>query len=173
MQTSNSKVLGVIFDTSLRHVKGKRVIDHFKTSLIDYIRSEFVDDDIFYLFHPQIIETMTLRGEQVSAISNYETDGWKFRLNYALEQTLYVLDAEHEDFKKYLILFTDRFDAKPIERLSKIKERQMIDCELLVFTIGDSDPHKMSLCEVGLIDVKDVEKIKDQLMENLKYGHNP
>lgn len=158
-------------DLSLRHVEGRRVLDHVKTGLIDYIRATFDDDDAFYLYHPDIIETMHKIGEHVGAVSNFETDGWKFHLNYALEQTLYVVDAEG-DFEKMLVLFTDRFNSTPLVRLAKIKERHEIDCEVYVFCIGEGDPHIMSLNEINFVSVKDVKNLSSDLKENLKYGHS-
>lgn len=164
-ETWNSKVLGVVIDTSLRHIDGKRFLDHIKENLIQYLRDVFDEDDVFYLFHPEILETTDHRGEAVAAVSNFETDGWTFRLNYALQQTLYVLDAE--DGKRNLLIFTDRFNAVPIERLALIKQREEIDCEICVFCLGDCDPHKMSLCEVNLVKIDDVTKISEQMKEFL------
>jgi len=158
-------------DVSLRHAAdGRRVLDHAKQGLIEYLRDTFDDDDIFYLFHPEIVETMTRIGQQVGAVSNFETDGWKFNINYALQQTLYVLDAENEGFQKYLVLITDRFDPGPIHRLAKIQEREMIDCKLVVLSIGDAPIHEIDPSEAYVIQIRDVASIADQIKECLKYG---
>ena len=167
-ETWNSKVLGVVIDTSLRHIDGKRFLDHIKENLIQYLRDDFDDDDVFYLFHPEIVEAMDRKGEAVASVSNFETDGWSFRLNYALQQTLYVLEAE--EGQRRLVLFTDRFNSIPIERLALLKEREEIDCEIFVFCVGDCDHHKMSLCDVNLVRIDDATKISDKMKEFLKYG---
>lgn len=171
-QTWNSKVLGVVLDVSLRHFDGRRILDYFKDGLIDYIRSVFDEDDVFYLYHPEIIEPTYKVGEHISAISNFETDGWKFRLNYALEQTFYVLNAEDQSFEKYLVLFTDRFDSQPLERLAKIKEREGDNCEIFVFSFGHGNSHAMSLNGINFVLINDLKNLSETIKDVLKYSHS-
>lgn len=102
--------------------------------------------DGFYLYHPEVTESVISHGEAVGAISNYETDGWQFNLSYALLQTLYVLDADSLTNRKYLVLVTDRLtDVKPLVELLRTNERDDIRCEVYVILIGDR-------CRFTLVD---------------------
>jgi len=161
IRTWDSRVLGAVFDLTLRHAPdGVRILDHVKQALIKYVRDVFEDDDVFYLYHPDIIESMTKVGQEVSSIANYESDGWEFDLNFALTQTLYVLDAEHFDFQKKLFLFTDRFNPRPIQKVVKLRDKDMIDCDVVVFSICQTDH---SLEGVTIIPVKDVLTLSDHI----------
>lgn len=107
--------------------------------MISVVRDLLVDgEDSFYLYHPNLIESVILHGDQISAIGNYDTDGWKFNLNFAFRQTLYVLMAEDLSLPKYLFYVTDRVtDAAPIEKALQINEKEMIDCQFVLIGVGD------------------------------------
>lgn len=136
--TSDTEVLGVVFDVSLRQEDdGRRVIDNVKSGLSDFVRRNLEDDDIMYLYHPDIIDTVNRVGAQVAMISNYSTDGWKFDLNLALRQTLFVIASEPHDTKT-LLLITDRLaDPKVLYKLASINEKDMLDCRLVCLDIGN------------------------------------
>lgn len=133
-----SKLLGVVFDISLRHSGSHRVIDQVKKSLIQFV-STFDEEDGFYLFHPELSEPFYNRGEHICMIANYETDGFKFDLGYALKQTLYVVGAQDPDMKKSLCLITDRLTAKDtfqINHLATLNEKDDLGCQIIVIGIG-------------------------------------
>lgn len=125
---------------SLRHENdGRRLIDNLKKSLINLVKEHVVDDlDSFYLYHPELVDTMSLHGDQFCAIGNYQTDGWPFNLSMALKQTLYVLAAEGHHVTKYLIYVTDRNDnAHPLEKALHLNRKDMIEAHLILIGIGD------------------------------------
>jgi hypothetical protein len=134
------RATGVIFDLTLQHdSKGIRYIDKVKKSLANFLRTNYDEGEVFYLFHPDIIDVSTHKGEQIASISNYETDGFRFDLSFALKQTLYVIAAE-VDFIKRIWLFTNRVSTKEIPLLKKINNmnsRMDLNCELTIFVIGN------------------------------------
>lgn len=133
------KSVGLIFDVSVRHCKnGKRIIDVVKKQIIEVIRKYFDDgEDDLYLYHPEIVESVALHGEQVCSVGNYDTDGWKFNMSWAFRQTLYVLMSEDLTHRKYLFFITDRFDEPHnIEKAFQINEKEMIDCNFVFIGIG-------------------------------------
>lgn len=134
---NEGKAVGLIFDVSIRHCKnGRRNIDVLKKKMIEVIRTFLVDgEDSFYLYHPAIYETVTSHGDQVGAIGNYNTDGWRFNMQNAFKQSLYVLMAEPITYQKYVIFITDRIqDYTSIEKAIHIDEKEMIDSHF--FLIG-------------------------------------
>lgn len=133
-----NKAVGVVLDVSLRHIDGTRLIDEVKDQLCKFVSSFIDDDDAFYLFHPILLDSVYSKGEIVSCLQNYETDGWSFDVAYALRQTFYVLEAESCD-SSMLILVTDRMiDPSPIEKLLVWCRKMGIECEFVVVGTGES-----------------------------------
>lgn len=90
-----------------------------------------------YLYHPSLVDSLSLHGEQVSAIGNYDSDGWKLNLHYALRHTLYVLMAEDMTYRKYVIFVTDRLtDQRPLMKAVKISRKELLDAHFLLIGIG-------------------------------------
>lgn len=130
---------GVVLDLSLAHeVDGKRRLDNVKKQLVQFIREAVADvEDSLYLYHADLVDTMIKNGDQVSAVSNYETDGWKFNISNALKQTLYVIAAEDDDYRKILILVTDRIDnTTPLKKAMRLNEVNGYEVKFLVVGIG-------------------------------------
>jgi hypothetical protein len=133
------KAIGVVLDVSLLHEDdGRRRLDKVKDQLVKFIK-ECVDDggDYFYLYHPETVEALIKNGEEVSAVSNYETDGWQFNLNYALKQTLYVIGAEDPDCDRTILLITDRMEnVLAVKKSLMINDKDGYECSFLVVGIG-------------------------------------
>jgi hypothetical protein len=167
------KVLGVILDLSLRHEKdGRRIIDVVKRDLVNYVKNALEDgDDMFYLYHPKLDEVVYNIGDAISAIGNYETDGWQFNVNYAFKQTLYVLEAQDPSYKRIIFFITDRLtDMKVLEKAFFINDKDIINCELIVIAIGDHCNCKeieeiVSINEGKLIRIKEAKGLADQLSQ--------
>lgn len=93
--------------------------------------------DGFYLYHPDITTASYQHGSQCCSIANYETDEWKFDLDFALKQTLYVTCANPFDQNKFLILITDRLtNDKGIKKILRLNDNCRFDCKLVVIGIG-------------------------------------
>lgn len=133
------KAVGLVFDISIRHEKNGRIIDNLKKVFVKIIKNYIENDfDSFYLYHKDLIDSITLRGDQISAVGNYETDGWKFNLNNAFRQTMYVLMGEELTFKKYFFYFTDRIlSTEHIEKALKINDNHMVDVHFIFIGIGN------------------------------------
>lgn len=137
---AEGKDVGLVFDISLRHTSdGMRIIDVVKQQVIKLIQNLFTDGlDAFYLYQPNAIKTSNLHGEQVSAVGNYETDGWKFSLLNALKYAVYVIQAEEMVHRKYVILITDRItESTPIEKAMKLSKKEMLDAHFIIIGIGE------------------------------------
>jgi|LakMenE01Jun11ns_1017448.scaffolds.fasta_scaffold9912150_2 hypothetical protein len=172
------KSIGLIFDVSIRHSKnGRRIIDVLKKKMIDIARQLFVDgEDSFYLYHPEITEMVTTHGDQVCAIGNYNTDGWKFNMQNAFRQTLYVLLAEPLTSKKYLFFITDRITEKQsIEKALHINDKELIDCNFFLVGVGDHYDHQVlrsfeNLENVRVIQLKDPSQLEPNLFREKDNG---
>ena len=135
------KAVGIIFDFSVRHARnGRRIIDIVKKRMIELVRNLLIDgEDSMYLYHPDTSESLISHGDQVCALGNYDTDGWKTNLNFAFRQTLYVLLAEDQTLPKYLIFITDRLqDSKAIEKAIQIDKKESINCCFILIGIGNN-----------------------------------
>ena len=156
---SQGKILGVVLDVSLRHHKGRRILDSVKGCLIDFVRETMQAEDIFYLYHPEVIETIEDVGVIVSAIGNYETDGWLVDLRHALEQTSYVMAAEDEDYERIFLYITDRVQKNnDIKRILSFEKRDQTGCEFLFIGIGNQYN-------------RDVLSVLDEENECVTYSH--
>lgn len=116
-------------------------MDHVKKELVNFVRDGLEEDDLFYLYEPSAIELVELVGERVSLVANYEADGWKFNLNYALKQTLYVLESADWDYRKILIFVSDRFqeaDKLALMNAANLNEKESLGCDILAIGIGAS-----------------------------------
>lgn len=132
------RILGMVFDLTLRHYGNKRLVDEVKKSVNTFLKT-YDDDDGFYLYHPQLVDVLFKRGEQVSMVANYETDGYKFDLMFALKQTLYVVASEDADSHKTVCLVTDRFEkgqVSYIKKLQSLNNKDSLDCSILVIGVG-------------------------------------
>lgn len=174
MLTNKAKILGVLLDVSLQHAPdGKRVLDHVKLAIADYLRETFDHDDIFYLYHPELTECLTTVGDQAAAIHNYETDGYRIKLlQYAFLQTLYVVAAE--EGKKILLYVTDRTsDTTAIEGALEMKLNSIEDqaCQFVVVGIGDGyNKEKYESLPVTLIHLDDPKDMQHKMNEATLYG---
>lgn len=136
--TAQPKAIGVVFDLSLRHLAGRRIIDTTKKQIMEWMRDGLEElEDCFYLYHPEIIEPTRLRGESIASVGNYVTEGWLVNLRIALAQTFWVLAAQDVDAQKYLILITDRIqDVAPIKKLLLLERREKTEMQLVIVGIG-------------------------------------
>ncbi len=174
MLTNRAKVLGLLLDVSLQHAPdGRRVLDHVKTAVADYLRETFDHDDIFYLFHPEITEPAMTTGDQAAAIYNYETDGYRIKLlQYCLLQTLYVISAQ--EGQKILLYVTDRTsDTQPLESALAMKFSSTEDrvCDFVVVGIGNGyGKEKYESLHLKLIHLDDPKDMHAKLKEAALYG---
>lgn len=139
--TSKIEVIGVVLDLSCCHSSNKkRNVDNVKEALIDFFRSNMENQDVMYFYHPEITTTVNRVGAQVSAVANYDTEGWKFNLHMALKQTLFIVASEPYE-SKTLLLITDRLsDLKTIKRIAMINQKDMLDCNIVCVDIGNHLP---------------------------------
>lgn len=165
------RVLGVVFDLTLQHHEKKRLVDLVKDQLVRYVREHFDDDDLFYLYHPEVTETLYRRGEQVSAISNYETDGWKFDLEYALKQTLYVVTAEDVDYHKLICVISNR--DRNVDHLFKkalvLNQKDDCGCSFLHIAMGSASASKLEDSRFTSVYLDDPDLIMSVIKET-EYG---
>lgn len=134
------KSFGVVLDLSLAHeADGRRRLDHIKEQLIGFIKSSVDDvEDSMYFYHPNLTDLMYKNGDEVSAVSNYETDGWVFNISNALKQAIYVLGMEDEDFSKVIVLITDRIDSDfALKKAVKINETTNCGCKFVIIGVGN------------------------------------
>jgi len=165
--TSDIEVIGVVFDLSLRYgSNGKQNLDNAKKGLIEFFRKNLEDDDVMYLYHPDVVDTVNRVGAQVAAVSNYKTDGWKFDLGLALRQTLFILAAEPYE-EKILLLVTDRLsNVAVLKKISALNEKDNLGCRLVCVDIGSNLP---DVSFVNITHVADSSDLLD-LFKEIIYG---
>lgn len=132
-----SKNIALVLHLSTRDHEGKRIVDDVRKSLVRFMRTTESEDG-FYLYHPQLLDSVYNSGEKTAVLGNYETDGFKFDLGFALKQSLYV--AARGDEEKVLILVTDSFLASDLMSLKKVmvlNRKEALDCKVLVVGVGE------------------------------------
>ena len=168
-RTNEGRILGVVLDVSIRPgPTGTRIIDTVKKQLIDFLRETMDGEDLFYLYHRDIIEpTMTI-GSMVGNVGNYETEGWKMDLTNALLQTYFVVAIEDEDYEKAILLVTDRLsDSQSMEKIFKLEDKDEIGCKYLLVGIGDhcqSFNDYKNRSDVTCLHVDDPKDLKNALL---------
>lgn len=156
---SQGKILGLVLDISLRHKDNKRILDVVKENLINFVRETMQSEDVFYLYHPEVIETVEDLGAMVSAINNYETDGYLINLRHALEQTNYVMLAEYDDQETIFLYITDRVQKNnDLKRVLLLEQRNKTGCKF--FFVGIGSQYK-----------KEILSDLDKENENVTYFH--
>ena len=161
-QLSDVEVIGIVLDISQRHsINGKTNLENVKKSLIESFRKNLKNDDIVYLWQEDVIRTDTT-GAAVASISNYKSEGWNFDLQFSLRQMLYILSAEPHEIKT-LLLISDRLsDLKSINNISKLNDKDRLDCNLICFDIGN---HLPDASFAKIIHVLDSSQLTDSLKE--------
>jgi len=136
--TNDGRVLGLVLDLSLRQgPDGKRIVDTVKKQLINFLRETMDGEDLFYLYHPEIVDATLTIGSMVGEVGNYETNGYQFDLNHALLQTYLVVTAEDEDYERAIILITDRCRQHvPITKMLGLDKRDQAGCSYILVGIG-------------------------------------
>lgn len=132
-----SKGISVVFDLSLRHYRGRRIVDTVKNQLTEWLQASLEEhEDVFYLYHPDVLEPVFSVGEAVAAVMNYETDGGLFDHRYALVQSFYILIGQDVS-QRCLLFVTDRLQDKMIaKKLVTLRHREQIDAEIILVGIG-------------------------------------
>lgn len=165
--TSVGRVLGLTLDLSLAHTsEGSRIIDVVKRQLIQFVKTTMEGEDLFYLYHPELVDPVFDIGQIVSVIGNYETDGWVFDLRYALKLTYYVVDAQDDDAEKMILYVTDRIqDGVAIDKLMTTMEREDSECNLFFVGIGSRyNKDLLDIDGVKYIHLNDPAKLGDVLL---------
>jgi len=139
----------MILDVSVRQTKtGKRLVDTIKKELVSFVRT-FNDGEEFYLYHPDVIDILPDRGEQIGVIANYETDGYHLAdMSFAFKQTFYILASSDSEIKT-LCYLTDRFSKtdlvhlKKLFNLNKTLDIVQTPCNFLVVEIGHDQDYQL------------------------------
>ena len=170
----NVKSIAMLLDLAALTYKGKRFINIVKSQLIEFVRT-FDEEDLFYLYQPTVIDVLSKRGDQIGAIGNFDTDGYKIQdLNYAFKQTYYILAAQDEDSKRVLCYLTNRFsqdEVQPLKKLFNIPRTLSFEdpCEFLVIALGDKCdiPLLQGVCDghAKILEVEDPYTLNDKLQE--------
>lgn len=138
MFTAECKAIGLVFDISLRQLDGRRVVDQAKQQMASWLELTLEEsEDFFYLYHPDIVEPTVKKGQSLSWLASYSTEGWLHDLRTALAQTYWVLAAQDMDARKGLIFITDRLqDSAPIDRLFLLERRERTGMRFVFVGIG-------------------------------------
>jgi hypothetical protein len=134
-----SKNIGLVLHLSSREHEGRRVVDEVRKSLVRFV-CKTESEDGFYLYHPQLLDAVYSQGEKTAALGNFETDGFKFDLGFALKQTLYVAARGDDYTDKVLILVTDSFlpsDLLSVKKVVVLNEKESLECKVLVVGVGN------------------------------------
>lgn len=170
-KTTDTEAIGIVFDISLRYGSNKkRNLDNTKQGLIEFFRKNLDDDDVMYLYHPDIIESENRIGAHVGVISNYKTDGWKFDVSLALQKTLFVIASEPCETKT-VFLITDRLsDTKPIKRALLFNNKDNLGCRIVCVDIGGRLPDVEHTDIYHILDSSQL--IDSSLFKEIFHGKN-
>lgn len=131
----NPKSIGIIFDISLNHYNGSRIIDLIKKDLIDFAVKLGLNSGI-YVSHPDWHDVPRNQGESVFYISSYK-EPISFNLGNALEQASDLINVQEGD--KYIFFITDRYSNKINNQVKKTLDfYECSDCRFIFIGIGDN-----------------------------------
>lgn len=136
--TTQCKAIALVFDVSLRHLDGHRILDVVKKQVMIWLRNTLEDsEDYFYFYHPYLSEPTIHRGEAIAAVGNYNTDGWLTDLRGALSQSFWVLAAQDPDAHKHFVFVTDRLqNTDPLKKLFALEKKEQTDSQFILAGIG-------------------------------------
>lgn len=151
----DAKSVAVMLNVTGASYQSCRLIDIVKDQLIQFIRNQLDEADVFYLYNPVQVDVMANRGDQICVVGNYETDGYKSKeLSFALKQTYYVLAGQDEDTRRVLFYITNNFIEKDSIHLKKLFniDRTLGDleepCEIVVVSLKSKNVDFSKLEEV-------------------------
>ena len=132
MEKYHPLAIGVILDVKSYN------LSLIKKSLLNSIGGIAVGEDLFYLYDPDVFETLEKKGEKIQRIFNYK----KIKTNpfRALVDTAMILGAEiDEEYRRKVVFITDKYDESNNEQIDimlQIDESQRFNCEYHFIGIG-------------------------------------
>jgi len=161
--------IGVIIDVKLDNLAP------VKESLLSSIGNIPVGEDLFYLYDPDVDETMDKKGKKIQSIFNYK----KMKINpYAsLLQTSMILGQEiDEEYRRKVIFIADQYDESYNEQVDvvlQINESQRLNCDYFFIGIGQQSFNFSKNTEsthIITIELTDLEKTLNKIFEEDKDG---
>ncbi len=128
--------IGIVFDFSLRHFRGKRLIDLVKKEIIQVMRG-FADDDFGYFYQNDKIECEP-RSKFIAAISAYEP--YNIDLELAMKQTMYIVAGDDSDNDRFIIYLSDRYSKSgefALRKIIQLNNKDNLGCGLVFCGVGD------------------------------------
>jgi hypothetical protein len=132
------KLLGIVFDVSIRHdKKGQRIIDMIKKRLVARIASS--DENLLVVVSNSNNKEPRMHSDGIQQIDSY-VDPVDFRIGEATRRISSIVGDSIEDFDKYIIIITDRFQEKfkgHYRAIFDAKKNKNYEYKAGVIAIGD------------------------------------
>jgi hypothetical protein len=125
-------LIGIILDIDNRHY-----LTELKSTVISFLGGLDYDDRA-YVFSEDAVEVPRFKNEAIVGIPSMKVE--EFRLDTAIKQTYYVMagDLNEEEYDKYIIVITDRFDSKrvnSVERILTLPERSSVPTKFIFYNL--------------------------------------
>jgi len=160
-------LLGVVFDCSERRTNGIKNSTLLKNALGEVLNTDCLEpEDRVYFFEPEIEVIPEKKGGAIQRLLSYKPP--LTELDMAIEQTMLLLACEPEDFRRYVIVITDKYRAKdeiPCRQVFNLNETKGFDINLMLFGFGKCEQSIKTLenqAEVTFLE--DVTDLKDILV---------
>jgi hypothetical protein len=165
-------IIGVIFDVKTNHIQnGVRVMDTLKQSLLKCVL-ERNDLAKIYVAHHDWKNIPRDQGESTYYVISYNESNL-FSIDGYFKHAINLVGEHQEDCKKYIFLFTDRFQAPKNFHYRKgflNNDVRGFDNKIYVFGIGN-DYDSVSLknlvqdYEANFIQVDEIQNLDDELLK--------
>lgn len=120
-------VLGFVLDLDLQNLIS------VKSKVIECVR-RLESDDRGYVFHPSNLEILRHSGPVVASISNYKHPD-DFNLEFAIKQTVILVETQDAETKKYIFVILDKYEDTQEYGVKKAMGCKS-DCKFIFFGIG-------------------------------------
>jgi len=159
-------LLGIVFDCSERQTNGIKNITLLKNALGEVLNTDCLEpEDRVYFFEPEIEVIPERKGGTIQRLLSYKPS--LVELDMAIEQTILLLACEPEDFRRYVIVITDKYGAKdeiPCKQIFNLNEAKF-GVNLMLFGFGKCDKSIKTLKnQVDVTFLEDVTDLKDILV---------
>lgn len=153
-----SVLIGVVLDISTTHPDGIQTLKTIKDSLLQYM----IDTQPYttiYISHPEIKELPRDQGQSTYLIATY-SHSQNFNIDKLLKDTIIKIGDSRHDGPKYVILFTNKFQASTNQLYRK------------AFMVNEIRGYNTQVCIVGVGSLYDEKTLKSFAEEyKAKFFH--
>jgi hypothetical protein len=164
------KIVSVIFDLSLQHESGKRIIDILKKDLVEIVVEK--DEELLFFVASKNNNFPKGCGESIQQIDSY-IEPPDFNLSHTFRRSISNITNTVEDVDKVLLLITNRFDEKykgHYKSLFDMKKYKKAEYDVCFVEIHENSKILEAICLSNSGNYKSLKSATDLKKTLVEFG---